>query len=607
MPSSTSSDPTAAATTARTDGFLPIGGYAAVGDGRTLALVGTDGSIDWMCLPELDAPDGFHGLLDPERGGAFALAPAVPFRSERRYREGTNILETRFITDRGSVTVTDAVTLDSSLDAPWRELVRHVKAEDGEVPMRWSCAPTFGFATRQAQWESRDEVLLVRDGRLQIGLRAFDAGEPRIDGGVASGEFTLGDGESALLALLTCCDRALPVPARAAIERRLEDTATVWRSWSARVAYAGPWRDAVQRSLLALRLVADGRSGAIAAAGTSSLPEVLGGQKNYDYRYAWVRDLSFTVDALLRVGMEELAQQSIGWMLDAVGGTAPRVDPVYRLTGEVLRSQTELDLSGYRHSRPVLLGNQAGAQLQLGGAGDLIETVWQTVCHGAILSPATGELVADIADQLVHIWRHPDAGLWELGDQSQYMTSKLSCWVTFDRVLALADRGQVPARHPDRWMRARAEVREFIETELWSQSRRSYRFKAGSDELDCGVLLGARRGYFERGSQRLLSTIAAIESELGAGDGLFYRYSGMPEEENAFIACSFWMAEALAFCGEHERAHALVDQMVAHTNDVGLLSEQMNPATGEMMGNVPQALSHLGLINAACLVHELSK
>jgi GH15 family glucan-1,4-alpha-glucosidase len=581
----------------REDGYLPIEDYAAIGDGRTLALVGADGSIDWMCLPELDAASGFATLLDPARGGSFSLCPAVPFRVQRQYLEGTNILETTFITDQGTVKVTDAVTLDSSLNAPWRELVRQVEALDGEVPMRWSCAPTFDYGSRPAHWEQRGEVLLARDGSLQLGLMSWDAGTVTVEGGTARGQFSARADAPALIALLAVRDRSLPVPARHAVERRLKETSTVWRSWSSRMRYDGPHAGAVERSLLALRLLADGRSGAIAAAGTTSLPEVIGGKRNYDYRYAWVRDLSFTVDALLRVGIEELAQQSIGWMLDAVANTAPRVDPVYSLTGEVVRSQTELDLAGYRHTRPVNLGNSAGAQLQLGGAGDLIETIWQVARKGAILSPHTAELVADIADQLCQIWRHDDAGLWELSQQAQYMTSKLSCWVAFDRVLDLAQEGQIPARHPERWTVARDEVAEYIETALWSEQRGSYRFKAGSDELDCGVLLGARRGYFARGSERLSNT-------LDAGGGLLYRYSGMRDEENAFLACSFWMVEALVHAERQPEARTLLDRLMGRLNDVGLLSEEMDPHTGAMRGNFPQALSHLALINSAVMVSE---
>ncbi len=270
----------------------------------------------------------------------------------------------------------------------------------------------------------------------------------------------------------------------------------MWRSWVGRHSYDGPWTDAVERSLLAIRLLADGRTGAIAAAGTMGLPEVLGGQRNFDYRFGWVRDLSFTLEALMAVDMLELVHGSVTWLLGAVGRTHPRVDPLYELGGDVLRSQTELpELSGYRRTQPVLLGNGAGSQLQLGGFGDLIETVHQYVIKGHLLSPAAGERLADNVDLLCAFWRSEDSGLWELGQRAHYGTSKLGCWTAFDRLLDLVERGQVPARHVRRWRRSREEVRRFIETELYSEAKRSYRFKAGSDELDCGMLLAARRHF----------------------------------------------------------------------------------------------------------------
>ena len=588
----------------REDGYLPIDDYAAIGDGRTLALVGADGGIDWMCLPELDAPTSFAAVLDPERGGSFALRPSVPFRVRRRYVDRTNVLETDFETAHGTVRVTDALTIDNSLTAPWRELVRRIEGLSGEVPMRFGCQPAFGFGAHPAAWERRDGMFLTRHARLQLGLRGWGVGDAGVRGPAVQGEFAVAAGAQALLVLVAADAASLPVPHRASIERRLSETVQVWRSWVARHTYTGPWCESVERSLLALRLLADGRTGAIAAAGTSSLPEVIGGTRNYDYRYAWVRDLSFTVDALLRIGLDELAHQSVNWIVDAVSRTAPRVDPVYSLTGQVVRDQHPLGLAGYRRSEPVNLGNQAGSQLQLGGAGDLIQTIWQSACHGAILSPAVGERIADIADQLCLIWRHTDAGLWELGTDAHYTTSKLSCWTAFDRVLDLVRRGQVPPRDVARWEREREALRAFIEDELWSESRSSYLFKSGSQELDCGVLLGARRGYFERGSSRLATTIDAIRSELDAGDGLLYRYSGMQQEENAFLACSFWMVEALAHANRIDQATELMERLVTLGNDVGLLAEEMEPGSHALRGNFPQALSHLALINAAGVLSE---
>jgi GH15 family glucan-1,4-alpha-glucosidase len=443
-----------------------------------------------------------------------------------------------------------------------------------------------------------------RHAELQVGLKCWDAGEPQVFGGCAHGEFTIGRAERAMLALVASDDVALPSPERVDVERRLSATEELWRGWVQRTSYDGPWKVAVERSLLALRLLADGRSGAIAAAGTNSLPEVIGGERNYDYRFGWVRDLSFTVDALLRTGMRELAHASVTWLLGAVARTHPRVDPVYALTGEVVRSQRTVSLAGYRGTSPVHVGNQAGSQLQLGGFGDLLETVWHYVDSGHVLSPAAGERIADSADLLCAIWRNEDAGLWELGDYAQYATSKIGCWSALERVLDLVRQGQVPGRHVPRWRNERDRIREFIETRLWSEARQSYVMKAGSEMLDCGVLLAARRGFVDPRGRRMSATIEAIRSELHAQGPLFYRYSGMQEEENAFLACSFWMVEALALAGRRDEAADTMDQMLSLSNDVGLYTEQMEPGSRSMRGNFPQALTHLALINAAALLNE---
>jgi GH15 family glucan-1,4-alpha-glucosidase len=491
----------------RRDGYLRLGEYAAIGDGRTLGLVGTDGSIDWMCLPNLDGSSIFGALLDPQAGGRFVIQPAIPFEASRRYIERTNVLETTFATAEGQVRLIDALTLDKSQVASWRELAR------------------------------------------------------RIEG--------------------------------------LADTVDVWQSWTGRHTHEGPWTDAVERSLLAIRLLTDGRTGAIAAAGTTSLPEVIGGNRNYDYRFAWVRDASFSLDALLAVGMEELTHTSVTWLLESVSRTHPRVDPVYALDGSVVRSQSPVPIPGYRQTTPVHRGNQAGSQLQLGGFGDLLETVSLYVSHRHVLSPAIGERLADVVDLLGLIWRCEDAGLWELGQTAHYGTSKLGCWVAFERLLGLVERGQAPARHLDRWRRERDAVREFIDRKLWSEQKRSYLQKSGSDGLDCGMLLAARRGFGDSTGPRMNGTIDAIRAELGAGAPLLYRYSGMEEEENAFLACSFWLVEALALAQRLDEAAELMDGLVGLANDVGLYSEEIEPASKELRGNLPQALTHLSLINAA--------
>ncbi len=581
----------------RTDGYLPIEDYAAIGDARSLALIGSDGAIDWMCLPELDSPSAFGALLDPARGGRFEISPAVPFSVSRRYLDGTNVLETTFRTDTGQARLIDALTIDKSQAVPWRELVRQLEGVTGTVPIRWRCEPRFGYGQRAARFRRHGVTLLARDGDLQLGLSSWDAGEPSISEGAVCGRLELGSGHRAMLALLASADRPLPVPKREIVERRLGETVEVWRTWLARHSYDGPWRNALERSLLAIHLLASGRTGAITAAGTTSLPEVIGGERNYDYRFGWVRDLCFTLDALMAVGLEDITHAAVEWLLAATKHTHPRIDPVYGLRGDAVRTQRRLPLPGYRRSTPVPVGNDAGSQLQLGGFGDLIETIATYIEDGHILHPAAGERLADSTDLLSQIWRSEDSGLWELGDRAHYGTSKLGCWTAFDRVLELVERGQVPARHVARWKYQRDAARLFIERYLFSPAKNSYLFKVGDDALDCGMLLAARRGFGEEA--RIAGTIDAIRSELHSEGALFYRYSGMQNEENPFLACSFWMVEAMAIVGRIDQAAELMDAAVALSNDVGLYSEEMEPGTHAMRGNFPQALTHLALISAA--------
>lgn len=588
----------------RVDGFLPIDDYAAIGDGRALALIGRDGSIDWLCLPELDSPSVFGALLDPGDGGSFSLAPAIPFHAKRRYVPQTNVLVTEFRTDSGVVRVTEALTVDIGQTAPWRELVRKVEGLSGEVPMQWRLHPRFDHGERSIAPRMLGSAVLWRQNQLQVAFRSWDAGEPDISEEALQANFTAQEGRSSLLVLLAADDAALPIPGREEVERRLDATCRMWRQWVSGSSYEGPWQKAVERSLLALRLLTRDPTGSIAAAGTTSLPETIGGQRNFDYRFAWVRDLSFSVDALLRVGMRNLAHDSVTWLLQAVETTRPRIDPVYTLSGEVVRSQQTLPLDGYRGSAPVHVGNQAGSQLQLGGFGDLLETVWRYVDSGNVLAPESGERLADSVDLLCAIWSHEDAGLWELGDYAQYTTSKLGCWTALERIIDLAEREQVPARHVARWRAERERVKAYIDTELWSEAKGSYVMKAGSEMLDCGVLLAARRGFGDPQGERMRATIDAIRSELHADGPLLYRYTGMSEQENAFLACSFWMVEALALVGRPDEAAETMDAMVSLGNDVGLYSEEIDPDSHALRGNFPQALTHLALISAAAILSE---
>jgi GH15 family glucan-1,4-alpha-glucosidase len=333
------------------------------------------------------------------------------------------------------------------------------------------------------------------------------------------------------------------------------------------------------------------------------LPERLGGDRNYDYRFSWVRDASFSLDAFAALGFREQLHGSLSWLLGASEASHPRIDVFYAVDGSVPPGARELDLHGYRGSAPVTVGNDAAGQLQLGSYGDLLDTVWTYVDHGNALDRETATRMCETADFLCRIWRHGDSGIWELADEARhYTTSKIGCWVALDRALRMADCGEIDDAGVDRWRREAGAVREFVETRCWSSERRSYRFHAEADALDASVLLAARMGYADPAGDRLQGTIAAIRDELGAGGPLLYRYSGQQDEEGAFLACSFWLIEALALSGRVDAAAAEMDAMLARANDVGLFSEEIDPTTGELLGNFPQGLTHLALINAAACV-----
>jgi GH15 family glucan-1,4-alpha-glucosidase len=589
--------------------YVPIGDYAAIGDGRTAALVARDGSIDWLCLPDLDSPSVFASVLDSERGGRFALGPEAPARSERRYLPDTNVLETSFTTDQGVVRVTDALALPDSGLGPARELVRRVDGISGTVPMRWSVTPAFGYGARAPRIERRGQIPVALAGRDALAVCSWDAGAPQLDERSISGRFEARASGSAVIALCAAHQEPLVFPTREDVERRLAATAGYWRRWAAERSYDGPWRDAVIRSALALKLLFYAPSGAIAAAATASLPEEIGGERNWDYRFSWIRDSAFTLDALLQLGCPSEADAFFWWLLHASQLTHPRLRVLYRLDGGERAPERTLDLEGHRGSRPVRVGNAAAAQSQLDIYGALVQTAWLYVQAGGRLDRDTGRRLAGIADLVCRIWREPDSGIWEVRSAPSHFThSKMMCWVALDRAMQLAGDGHVPARHAATWRREALAIREFIETRCWSQSRGAYTRDADGSELDAAVLLGVVLGYDAPDPGRLAATVLALRRDLGHGP-LLRRYSGedgLPGEEGAFLCCSFWLADALARIGRPAQAAALMDELLELANDVGLYAEELDPDSGELLGNIPQGLVHLALINAAVSIAKAS-
>jgi GH15 family glucan-1,4-alpha-glucosidase len=591
----------------RIDGYAPIREYAAIGDGRTTALVARDGSIDWLPLPNVDSPSVFGAILDAERGGRFALAPELPFRVDRRYLPDTNVVETTFRTDQGAVRVTDAITIPDGRLGPMRELQRRVEGLSGRVPLQWRVEPRFGYAGRPVRIDNRTGVPVATSGGDALAVHPFDAGEPDAGPDAITGRFEATAGTCATIALCGAHQEPLVFPARGEVEARLERTAASWSRWAGQRTHDGPWREAVARSILALKLLIFAPSGAVAAAATTSLPEELGGERNWDYRFSWIRDSAFTLDAFLELGCGQETHGYFWWLMHASQLTHPRLQVLYRLDGGARAKETQVPLGGYRGSRPVRIGNAAADQLQLDTYGELLETAWLYAHAGNRIDRDVAARLAEIADLVCEIWSRRDAGIWEVRSGTEHFTqSKMMCWVALDRAIRLAERGVVPRRHVPRWQRERNAIRGFVERRCWSEERRSYTRFADGQELDASILLGVLFGYGEDNGERLAASVEAVRRELARGP-VVLRYSGddgLSGREGAFLACSFWLAEALARTGRIDEAAELMDELVALANDVGLYAEELDPVNREFLGNIPQGLSHLALISAAVAIAE---
>jgi GH15 family glucan-1,4-alpha-glucosidase len=584
----------------RTDGYAAIGDYALIGDGRGAALVALDGSIDWLCLPELDAPPVLAALLDPERGGSFELQPTTTFGVERRYADDSNVLETVFATKDGAVRVRDAFGMDEGALVPWRELIRQVTCVSGRVELRFRLTPRPRWAAADATFRDDQGAGIAEWDEDALILCSHGAGEVKRRGDAFEGRFALENGESALLVLQHYRDEPYALPTRSELELRLESTNTYWADYTRGIPYEGPWRPAVRRAVLAQRLLTYAPTGAIAAAATTSLPERVGGSKNWDYRFSWVRDTALALESLLDVRLTVECHRSFAWLRRASESTHPRLQPMYRLDGSPDLPREDVDFTGWRGSTPVRVGNDAQGQLQLGNYADFLDVALR-YCHaGHLLDERTCLRCAELADRICEVWQEPDAGIWEL-DPEHYTQSKMAAWVTLDHAATLAAEGTLPKENRKTWERARDEIRAWVEERCWAEDRGAYVFYPGSAELDASVLLAARWGYHQADDPRFLRTIEAIRAELAEGPFL-YRYSSARGDEGCFLACSFWLVDALARSDRPGEARELMDELVTAANDVGLYSEQIDPRTRDLLGNVPQALTHLSLILAAVSV-----
>jgi GH15 family glucan-1,4-alpha-glucosidase len=600
--------------------YQPIENYGIIGNMRTVALVGMNGSIDWYCHPHFDSPSIFGAILDDEKGGRFQIsADSQNVRRKQFYWPSTNVLVTRFLLADGIAELEDFMPVGLPSDSPeYRHVHRRIRCVRGAVRISVCCRPAFDYG-RQAH-ETRIEAngATFKSGSLTLALST--AVPFRNDGrGGVSAEFVLSEGKSQVFILRDdCADGGVPCPpSENDAEKLLHGTVKFWQDWLSACTYHGRWRDQVQRSALALKLLTFEPTGAIIAAPTTSLPEVIGGARNWDYRYTWMRDAAFTVYAFLRLGFKGEAAAFMRWIEDYASKHARPKEPgavVFTIQGDNNLPEQTLDhWKGYRGSGPVRIGNAAVSQFQGDIYGELMDAFYLS---NKYVNPTSYDVWVKIRNRLDWIcesWQRPDAGIWEMRNrQEHFVYSKIMNWVALDRGLRLADKRALPADRA-KWMRERDHIYEEVMTRGWNAKRHAFTQYYGSDDLDASLLIMPLVFFMAPNDPRMLSTIAAIVKDPRNGgllsDSLVYRYppqpriDGLPGEEGTFNMCSFWLVEALtragsAFPEKLGQARLLFERVLGYANHLGLYSEQTGPQ-GEALGNFPQAFTHLALISAA--------
>lgn len=581
------------------DGYVDLRSYAVIGDGRTIALIVRDGRIDWLPLPDLDRPPVFGALLDSVNGGHIALAPVEEFRVEREYVENTNVLTTTFTTASGSVRVTDSLNTGVAGRLPWAELARRIDGITGEVELAAVVRPGTRLNTASPWFEDTASGPVLRIDGLTMSVRLLgesDVSHDEQDRREIRAKFVTSPRSRQLLGLVATEREPLFLQDARDIDAGVDRTIANWTAWMDTFGWDGPWQPHVRRSALMLKTLIYAPTGAVAAAATTSLPESLGAPKNWDYRFAWSRDMAYSLQALFRFGLREETHGAISWLMATIRRHGPDPRIFYCLDGSMPSGEVRTyDVPGWREHGPVVSGNAATDQLQLGVFGDLFSVVRLYVENGNVLDAETGRTLAGVADTACDAWQSKDSGMWELHTEQHYATSKMGCWKALTDAVALAELGQIPGS-PERWRHEAERIRTWIDEHVWSEQRQAYVWYPGSDQLDASVLLHAISG-FDRGA-RMSSTLDALRNELGTGPHL-YRFSGAAEVEGTFVACSFWMVSALALVGRRAEAEQLMAELVEAGNDVGVFSEMIDPASGDFLGNLPQALSHLALMHAA--------
>jgi GH15 family glucan-1,4-alpha-glucosidase len=587
--------------------FEPIENHGVIGNMRSIALVGVNGSIDFLCYPDFDSPTVFAELLDDEKGGCFQIQPQLKERRVRQlYLPDTNILLTRFLAEQGVAELTDYMPIGNDGEQP-NEIIRTLAVIRGEIDFKMRCQPRFNYATdgHTVNIEDRYAILspasdvcppLALSSTVPLGQQSQDV----------ISEFRLRAGERATFVFGAVRPQGQQ-PEMDLIEQRFHETANFWKGWIAKSKYRGRWREMVNRSALMLKLLISREHGSLIAAPTFSLPEEIGGVRNWDYRFTWLRDAAFTLYALIRLGFVEEAEGFIDWLKGRLIDDAQRgpLQVMYGIDGRQKLDEQILDhLKGYEHSKPVRIGNAAYQQLQLDIYGEMMDSVYLANKYGDSISYAGWQEVQRILDWLGKNWQRPDEGIWEVrGGAREFLHSRLMCWVAFDRAVRLAQKRSLSAPFQV-WLQARDAIREDIFTNFWDPDLQSFVQSKGTKNLDASVLLMPLMRFISPVDPMWRSTMKAIEARL-VEDTLVRRYEaertnvdGIPGGEGSFTPCSFWYIECLARAGELEKAQLLFEKLLGYANHLGLYSEEIGPS-GQHLGNFPQAFTHLALISAA--------
>jgi len=591
--------------------------YSLIGNCRSAALVSKLGSIDWCCLPEFHSPAIFSALLDSGKGGFFSIAPDSAFSSSQKYLEDTNVVETVFTTKEGTVKLIDAFVAATEEEKqlslfPDHEMLRIVQCTSGSMSLKMEFAPTLFYGKNPASLINNKKlgIKFSRKENNFVLLTTLPEAELHVRNNKASAHFSIEKGHSAVFSF--SCSRQSPAvlpELRTTAWGRMEQTIDFWKKWMSQCAYNGFYKEEVRRSALVLKLLAHAPSGAIIAAPTTSLPEAKGGGRNWDYRYCWLRDASFTVRALIQLGFKEEAQAYLNWILHATQLTQPKLQVLYSVYGRAKLKEQKLDwLEGYEHSRPVRVGNGAHDQLQLDVYGEVLDAFFSYSKLISAFDRSTRKFLLGLGKVICKLWDQADNGIWEMRSSPAHHThSKVMAWVGLDRLLKLCSQYQWKNVPVEKYQRIKEEIEKQIETKGFHTEFNYYTRSFEDPSLDASSLVFSLVGYCSASSPNMLSTIRNIRERLSEND-LIYRYrsdDGIEGSEGAFGICNFWLAENLAKTGNTKDAIAVFEKMQKGASPTGLFSEEIDPVSYELLGNYPQGFTHIGLINAAFTINEI--